>query len=574
MAEKPRVLAINQPEDPTTRVIQAIGNAIDLSEARSVTEAMGKLNELGIDAVLLSVDQFNSFRTFDRGHRSDPARGDQDRLAIGIALFDPNDRRIRWASRGFWESIGLSSNPVGKRLDELPGIEQNDKTVKKLFDSLIPHAFLKTKLHLTIDTVGEVWIEFEFLADVPGSSGGILGIISETRGQREVEQKIAAINSAGEELADLSANDLARLTVEERINLLKRNIVRHMRDLFGLDFIEIRLLHQSNGRLDPLLTEGMIPLAADRMLIASTVGNGVTGFVAATGQTYLCSDTTQDPLYLEGAANARSALTLPLLRQGTVLGTLNVESPKPHAFDQRDQQFLEIYCREIAAALTTLELLEAERVSTATASTEAIAQELALPLDEILNDVTTALDHYEGDDPEVSDRLLHLLSRAREIRGLIRSAGRRLLPETAETSRSNQRLAGASVLVVDADHQIRSMAHQLLEEEGATVETARDAREATALARQSSYGAALVDIRLPDCDGYHLFKRLREIQPGIPVILVTGFGYDPTHSIVRARMEGLRNVLYKPFHVDRLVEAIEQSIQPGAAQGTLESQAP
>src|SRR5262249_7622635 len=83
--------------------------------------------------------------------------------------------------------------------------------------------------------------------------------------------------------------------------------------------------------------------------------------------------------------------------------------------------------------------------------------------------------------------------------------------------------------------------------EGASVETARDAHEAIALMRQTAYSAALVDIRLPDMDGYEAFKRLREVQPGVPIILMTGFGYDPSHSIVKARQEGLQTVLYKPL---------------------------
>ncbi len=40
--------------------------------------------------------------------------------------------------------------------------------------------------------------------------------------------------------------------------------------------------------------------AANRALRADTIGNGVTGFVAATGKSYLCEDTSEDPLYLEG----------------------------------------------------------------------------------------------------------------------------------------------------------------------------------------------------------------------------------------------------------------------------------
>ena len=116
--------------------------------------------------------------------------------------------------------------------------------------------------------------------------------------------------------------------------------------------------------------------------------------------------------------------------------------------------------------------------------------------------------------------------------------------------------------MVDADETIRRSAHHLLGCQGATVETARDAHEAIALARQTPYSAALVDIRLPDLDGFETYKRLREVQPGVPIILMTGFGWDPSHSIVKARQEGLQTVLYKPFRADRLLEAVEQALRP------------
>ena len=37
---------------------------------------------------------------------------------------------------------------------------------------------------------------------------------------------------------------------------------------------------------------------------------------------------------------------------------------------------------------------------------------------------------------------------------------------------------------------------------------------------------------------------------------MTAYGYDPSHSIVKARQEGLRSVLYKPFRVDQLLDAL------------------
>ena len=51
----------------------------------------------------------------------------------------------------------------------------------------------------------------------------------------------------------------------------------------------------------------------------------------------------------------------------------------------------------------------------------------------------------------------------------------------------------------------------------------------------------------------------KDADANTPVILTTGFGYDPNHSIVRARREGLAAVLFKPFKVDQLLNEIRMA---------------
>ena len=52
---------------------------------------------------------------------------------------------------------------------------------------------------------------------------------------------------------------------------------------------------------------------------------------------------------------------------------------------------------------------------------------------------------------------------------------------------------------------------------------------------------------------------------------MTGFGYDASHSIVKARRDGMHAVLYKPFRLDRLVEAIEAAINAQPNQQTAQA---
>ncbi len=206
------------------------------------------------------------------------------------------------------------------------------------------------------------------------------------------QQKLAAIHQAGVELADLLPDELSVMSVEERIELLKKNILHFTKDLLQFDVVEIRLLDGRTGKLEPLLAVGIIPEAAGRDLFARPQNNGVTGFVAATGKSYLCEDTTADPLYLEGCRGAKSSLTVPLILHDEVIGTFNVESPEPRAFSESDLQFLEIFTRDVAVALNTLELLRHEKVTTAQESVEAIHSAVALPVDDILNDAVNIME--------------------------------------------------------------------------------------------------------------------------------------------------------------------------------------
>jgi len=558
VAEKPRLLVIDRDSPGAASARALFAQGFDVVHARSLARALVLLREQSFVGVYVDHAQLASLRWAGAMIQADEIL---NAIADGVAVVDPN-LKITWTNAEFARLADPEFPPVGSPFYRALGSpEIIGPSPCPFLDAITSQTPTSTALRVDANrylrlTATPVFDDLKRLTH-------LIALTRDITDETLQAQKITAIHKAGDELADLTPEELAEMGVEERTDLLKYNIGRHMKDLLGLDFIEIRLLDSGTGRLVPLLTEGMTKQAAGRELFAGKDGFGVTGFVAATGQSYLCPDTADDPLYLEGAAGARSSLTVPLIYHGTVIGTLNVENAQPGAFDDRDRQFLEIYARNVASALNTLELLQAEKLSTATASVEAISRELALPIDAILNDATTVLDRYAGHDEDIVARLRHLLFRAREIRSLIQKVGSTLAPEPRRNGPPPQRrLAGFDILVVDADETVRRAAHQMLGRQGATVETARDAHEAIALARQTAYSAAVVDIRLPDLDGYETYRRLREVQPGVPVILMTGFGYDPTHSIVKARQDGLRIVLYKPFRADRLEEAIEGAMRP------------
>lgn len=466
----------------------------------------------------------------------------------GIAALNAQGQ-ILWANRSpLWGSTA----PVGRLLTEAFG------PIDIIGDHADPFALAiggeqvnlrlsrsKPVLHIEVRLVGTGQAKYPVLASC-----------RDVTAQVAQAQKFEALSRAGLELASLSPENIAEMHVDERIELLKLNLRRQIHDLLHYDVIEIRLLDRQSGQLMPLLADGMTEEAAHRVLFAKTEGNGVTGWVAATGTSYLCRDTANDPHYIEGAAGARSSLTVPLVAYDQVIGTLNIESPRTDAFTPEDVQFAELFAREVARALHTLELLSAQQTSAASQSVDAINRGVALPVDDILATATALLTRVGERDPSTAEQLRQIIANARSIREAVRHAGGELPPPPSVLGPAPSKLRGLRVLVVDSEERTRRTAHTILDRFGCLIETARTGQEAEALSLNTNYDAIVADIRLPDMTGYELYSKLRQIQPRCRLILMTGFGYDASHSIVRARQDGLRFVLYKPFRIDQLLEAL------------------
>jgi DNA-binding NtrC family response regulator len=78
---------------------------------------------------------------------------------------------------------------------------------------------------------------------------------------------------------------------------------------------------------------------------------------------------------------------------------------------------------------------------------------------------------------------------------------------------------------------------------------------------QRGFQLVISDIKMPDRSGYDVFAAARRRSQVMPVILMTGFGYDPNHCIVRASQEGLAAVLFKPFKVNQLLTEVRRALQ-------------
>ncbi len=484
----------------------------------------------------------------------------------GVVLLD-RSRKVRWFNQCFQGWCG-SENPVGLTFNEL--FEQLEiigpdfYPFKSVFsDGVSSRTYLKTGENKYYQLHSAPVSEADSDADY------LIVTLRDVTEERTQAQKLEAIHRAGLELADLKPEEVFEMGVDERVDLLKSNIIHYTSDLLNFKVIEVRLINNQTGRLERLLSEGINSEASKMELFARANGNGVTGFVAATGKSYLCEDTAQDPLYIEGLEGALSSLTVPLILHDEVIGSFNVESEKTNAFTEGDLQFLEIFARDIAMALNTLDLLAAQNANTAYRNTQAINTAVGKPIDEILNQTVNVMDNFIGHDTAVKEQLREVINNALKIKRLIKNVEQEMAPTNdvpgACRVGANDLLAGRHVLVIDADESVRSDAHRILERQGCIVETAYQGSQALLILQNCNekYDAIISDVRLPDLGGYDLLLKMKDFLEEPPLILMTGFGYDPGHQIVKARQAGLppEAFLYKPFRVDQLISTVEFRIR-------------
>ncbi|MEM6459983.1 MAG: response regulator, partial [Planctomycetota bacterium] len=222
----------------------------------------------------------------------------------------------------------------------------------------------------------------------------------------------------------------------------------------------------------------------------------------------------------------------------------------------------------VALALNILDLLVVERFTTSTSITDSVVHEIDGPLDDIVCETQNLIEEYIGDDA-MRGRLNRIADRVEDIRRSIREvkAGPAAVIgcDKLEEKDTDPRLDGKRVLIADDEPNIRKTIKDVLARYGCVCTTAQDGYEACSLLDQDAFDLVISDIKMPYRNGYEIFAAAQRAQEGLPVVLMTGFGYDPHHSIVRASQEGLSTVLFKPFKVDDFLEEVRKALDPASA---------
>ncbi len=121
-----------------------------------------------------------------------------------------------------------------------------------------------------------------------------------------------------------------------------------------------------------------------------------------------------------------------------------------------------------------------------------------------------------------------------------------------------------NILVVDDDMGVRKVLSSILFEAGYFVETVENGKQAIRASEKTRFDLALIDIKLPDMEGTELLQRLKEKQPHMVKIIITGF---PTfENAMETVNEGANGYVLKPFDIPKLLEMIRKHLSRETAE--------
>ena len=122
----------------------------------------------------------------------------------------------------------------------------------------------------------------------------------------------------------------------------------------------------------------------------------------------------------------------------------------------------------------------------------------------------------------------------------------------------SRRVADPPILLVEDKDSLRAMLRHALEAHGHSVIEARDEPEAVRALRTTRPGVVLSDLRLPEGDGFGVLRAAKELDPELPVVVMTAYG--SIEDAVAAMKEGAMDFLAKPVDPDHLLLMVERAL--------------
>jgi DNA-binding NtrC family response regulator len=122
-----------------------------------------------------------------------------------------------------------------------------------------------------------------------------------------------------------------------------------------------------------------------------------------------------------------------------------------------------------------------------------------------------------------------------------------------------------SILFVDDDVQLRRLCKIALEESDYLVSEAGNGTEALDAIQKATFDLVVLDLSMPDVDGFEFLKAVRDTVPKLKIVVISGFLGGS--MLTAAKLFGAAATLAKPFSTDSLLLAVESVLVENAPGG-------
>jgi DNA-binding NtrC family response regulator len=114
-------------------------------------------------------------------------------------------------------------------------------------------------------------------------------------------------------------------------------------------------------------------------------------------------------------------------------------------------------------------------------------------------------------------------------------------------------------LIVDDEPDMCWALENILKKNGFCSKKASNGRKALELVKQNRFRLGFLDAKLPDIEGLQLAKKIRNVDPLVRIVIVSGYFYRDDADILNAQKQGLINdFIAKPFSHNEVLKIIER----------------
>lgn len=116
------------------------------------------------------------------------------------------------------------------------------------------------------------------------------------------------------------------------------------------------------------------------------------------------------------------------------------------------------------------------------------------------------------------------------------------------------------ILVVDDETPVRDLFEDLFKKEDCQTVTCATGEEALNILKNETFDVVLLDIKLPGMSGLEVLKNIREIHKQLPVVMITGFGFDED-LIAKTKQFGCSGYIGKNMPVAQIIVTFKQFVK-------------